>query len=376
MGFRSHSCLKIWERTAVRLFTIFLILGIFAWWTFRVVSLPPTLRNLWNEDQAIAEASTPPAKEENWRVDLTKLPAPPEEHAPEVSALLLRLQRLPPIPYALRTALQRNASTPEGQPFPPWSGEEKQALRGSLAIFYEAFKKGAQLYLATFSDPYAIDAIKLTLTVAAISVPLNLVFGLAAAWAITKFTFRGKSLLVTVLDLPFAVSPVIAGLVFVLIFSTTHGWFAEPLKAWDLRIIFALPGIAIATIFITLPFIARELIPVMQAQGRDEELAALTLGAGGWRTFFHVTLPNVKWGLFYGVVLCNARAMGEFGAVAVVSGNIKGKTSTMPLYIETLYMEYQTVSAFSLATVLSILALVTLLLKNFIEWRSAKAARH
>jgi len=245
-----------------------------------------------------------------------------------------------------------------------------------VAIFYEAFKKGVQLYLATFSDPYAIDAIKLTLTVAAISVPLNLLFGLAAAWAITKFTFRGKSLLVTVLDLPFAVSPVIAGLIFVLIFSTTHGWLAEPLKAWDIRIIFALPGIALATIFITLPFIARELIPVMQAQGRDEELAALTLGAGGWRTFFHVTLPNVKWGLFYGVVLCNARAMGEFGAVAVVSGNIKGKTSTMPLYIETLYMEYQSVSAFSLATVLSILALITLLLKNFIEWRSAKSRNH
>jgi sulfate transport system permease protein len=172
------------------------------------------------------------------------------------------------------------------------------------------------------------------------------------------------------------VSPVIAGLVFVLIFSTTHGWLAEPLKAWDLRIIFALPGIALATIFITLPFIARELIPVMQAQGRDEEMAALTLGAGGWRTFFHVTLPNVKWGLFYGVILCNARAMGEFGAVAVVSGNIKGKTSTMPLYIETLYMEYQTVSAFSLATILSLLALATLLLKNFIEWRSAKDVRH
>jgi sulfate transport system permease protein len=245
-----------------------------------------------------------------------------------------------------------------------------------VAVFYEAFKKGVELYLATFSDPYAIDAIRLTLTVAAISVPLNLLFGLAAAWAITKFTFRGKSLLVTVLDLPFAVSPVIAGLIFVLIFSTTHGWLAEPLKAWDLRIIFALPGIALATIFITLPFIARELIPVMQAQGRDEELAALTLGAGGWRTFFHVTLPNVKWGLFYGVILCNARAMGEFGAVAVVSGNIKGKTSTMPLYIETLYMEYQTVSAFSLATILSLLALATLLLKNFIEWRSAKSARH
>lgn len=241
-----------------------------------------------------------------------------------------------------------------------------------VAIFFEAFKKGAQLYFATFSDPFALDAIRLTLTVAAISVPLNLVFGLAAAWAITKFTFRGKSLLVTVLDLPFAVSPVIAGLIFVLIFSTTHGWLAEPLKAWDIRIIFALPGIALATIFITLPFIARELIPVMQAQGRDEELAALTLGAGGWRTFFHVTLPNVKWGLFYGVVLCNARAMGEFGAVTVVSGNIKGQTSTIPLYIETLYMEYQTVSAFSLATILSILALVTLLLKNFIEWRASR----
>lgn len=241
-----------------------------------------------------------------------------------------------------------------------------------IAVFAEAFKKGAQLYFATFSDPYALDAIRLTLTVAAISVPLNLIFGLAAAWAITKFTFRGKSLLVTVLDLPFAVSPVIAGLIFVLIFSTTHGWLAEPLKAWDIRIIFALPGIALATIFITLPFIARELIPVMQAQGRDEELAALTLGAGGWRTFFHVTLPNVKWGLFYGVVLCNARAMGEFGAVTVVSGNIKGQTSTIPLYIETLYMEYQSVSAFSLATILSILALVTLLLKNFIEWRASR----
>lgn len=245
-----------------------------------------------------------------------------------------------------------------------------------VAVFYEAFRQGVGLYLATFADPFAIDAIKLTLTVAAITVPVNLLFGLAAAWAITKFTFRGKSLLVTVLDLPFAVSPVIAGLIFVLIFSTTHGWLAAPLKAWDIRIIFALPGIALATIFITLPFIARELIPLMQAQGRDEELAALTLGAGGWRTFFHVTLPNVKWGLFYGVVLCNARAMGEFGAVSVVSGNIKGQTSTMPLYIETLYMEYQGVSAFSLASLLSILALVTLLLKNFIEWRAARSPRH
>ena len=245
-----------------------------------------------------------------------------------------------------------------------------------VAVFYEAFRRGVQLYLATFSDRYAIDAIRLTLTVAAVSVPLNLAFGLAAAWAITKFNFRGKSLLVTVLDLPFAVSPVIAGLIFVLIFSTTHGWLAGPLKAWDIKVIFALPGIALATIFVTLPFIARELIPLMQAQGSDEELAALTLGAGGWRTFWSITLPNVKWGLFYGIVLCNARAMGEFGAVSVVSGNIKGQTSTMPLYIETLYMEYQTVSAFALASLLSILALVTLLLKNFIEWRAARTGGH
>lgn len=242
-----------------------------------------------------------------------------------------------------------------------------------IAVFAEAFKQGTQLYFATFEDRYAIDAIFLTLKVAAISVPMNLVFGLTAAWVITKYSYRGKSLLVTVLDLPFAVSPVIAGLIFVLIFSTTHGWFATSLKALDIRIIFAVPGIALATVFITLPFIARELVPVMQAQGRDEEYAALTLGAGGWRTFFTVTLPNVKWGLFYGVVLCNARAMGEFGAVAVVSGNIKGKTSTMPLYIETLYNEYNSVAAFTLASILTLLALVTLVLKNFIEWRTAKS---
>ena len=242
-----------------------------------------------------------------------------------------------------------------------------------LAVFYEAFKQGTKLYFATFEDRYAIEAIFLTLKIAAISVPVNLIFGLAAAWVITKYSYRGKSLLVTVLDLPFAVSPVIAGLLFVLIFSTTHGWFAAPLKALDLKIIFAVPGIALATVFITLPFIARELVPVMQAQGRDEEFASLTLGAGGWRTFFTVTLPNVKWGLFYGVVLCNARAMGEFGAVAVVSGNIKGKTSTLPLYIETLYNEYTSVAAFTLASILSLLALLTLVLKNFIEWRTAKS---
>lgn len=241
-----------------------------------------------------------------------------------------------------------------------------------VAIFFEAFKQGVRLYFATFEDRYALDAIRLTITVAAITVPLNLIFGLAAAWAITKFDYRGKSLLVTVLDLPFAVSPVIAGLIFVLLFSTTHGWFAEFLRENDIRIIFALPGIVMATVFITLPFIARELVPIMQAQGRDEEYAALTLGAGGWRTFFYVTLPNVKWALFYGVILCNARAMGEFGAVAVVSGNIKGRTSTMPLYIETLYMEYQSVAAFSLASVLSLLAVFTLVIKNFAEWRLSK----
>ncbi len=242
-----------------------------------------------------------------------------------------------------------------------------------IAVFYEAFKGGVELYLKTFTDDYAVAAILLTLKVAAISVPMNLIFGIAAAWVITKYSYRGKSLLVTVLDLPFAVSPVIAGLIFVLIFSRTHGWLAEYLDKSNIKIIFAVPGIALATIFVTLPFIARELVPLMQAQGRDEEYAALTLGAGGWRTFFTVTLPNIKWGLFYGVVLCNARAMGEFGAVAVVSGNIRGQTSTMPLYIEMLYNEYQSVAAFTLASILSLLALFTLVLKNFIEWRTAKS---
>jgi sulfate transport system permease protein len=242
-----------------------------------------------------------------------------------------------------------------------------------VVVFYEAFKQGVSVYLATFHDRFAVDAIKLTITVALMSVPLNLLFGLAAAWAITKYTYRGKSLLVTVLDLPFAVSPVIAGLIFVLLFSTTHGWFASFLNEHHIRIIFAVPGIVLATTFITLPFIARELVPAMQARGSDEEFAAMTLGAGGWRTFFHVTLPGVKWALFYGIILCNARAMGEFGAVAVVSGNVKGKTSTMPLYIETLYMEYNTQAAFALASVLTLLALVTLVLKNFIEWRTARA---
>ncbi len=241
-----------------------------------------------------------------------------------------------------------------------------------IAIFAEAFGQGVRLYFAAFEDPNALAAIRLTLLVAAIVVPINTIAGIAAAWAITKFSFRGKSLLTTILDLPFAVSPVIAGLIFVLLFSGTHGWFGPFFESQGIRIIFAVPGIVLATLFITMPFIARELIPVMQSQGRDEEYAALTLGASGWRTFFRVTLPNVKWGLFYGIILCNARAMGEFGAVAVVSGNIKGLTSTMPLYIETLYMEYQTVPAFALASVLTVLALFTLLLKNIIEWRASK----
>ncbi len=245
-----------------------------------------------------------------------------------------------------------------------------------IAVFYEAFRQGVAVYLAAFQDRFAADAIRLTLIVAALSVPLNLLFGVCAAWAITKYQYRGKSLLVTVLDLPFAVSPVIAGLIFVLLFSSTHGWFSEILRAWDIRIIFALPGIVLATTFITLPFIARELVPAMQARGTDEEHAAMTLGAGGWRTFLTVTLPGVKWALFYGIILCNARAMGEFGAVAVVSGNIKGKTSTMPLYIETLYMEYNSAAAFALASLLTLLALATLILKNLIEWRSARSQSH
>lgn len=241
-----------------------------------------------------------------------------------------------------------------------------------FSVFFEAFRRGIPTFLATFEDPDALAAIRLTLTVAIICVPVTTIFGLAAAWVITKYSFRGKSLLTTMIDLPFAVSPVIAGLIFVLIFSGTHGWLGPWVESRGIRIIFALPGITLATMFITLPFVARELIPLMQSQGRDEEYAALTLGASGWRTFLRVTLPNVKWGLFYGLILCNARAMGEFGAVAVVSGNIKGLTSTMPLYIETLYFEYATVSAFALSSILTLLAILTLVLKNFIEWKAGE----
>jgi len=237
-----------------------------------------------------------------------------------------------------------------------------------VAVFAEAFKKGWQAYLAAIVDPDAVSAIKLTLIAAGISVPLNLVFGVSAAWAVAKFEFRGKSILLTLIDLPFSVSPVISGLIYVLMFGA-QGWFGPWLQAHDIKILFAVPGIVLATVFITFPFVARELIPLMQAQGNEEEEAALVLGASGWDTFRRVTLPNIKWGLLYGVILCNARAMGEFGAVSVVSGHIRGETNTMPLQVEILYNEYNFAAAFAVASLLALLALVTLAIKSFVEWR-------
>jgi sulfate transport system permease protein len=242
------------------------------------------------------------------------------------------------------------------------------------AVFFEAFKKGWAVYLAAIVEPDALSAIKLTLIAAAVSVPLNLVFGLAAAWCIAKFDFRGKNVLLTLIDLPFSVSPVIAGLIYVLIFGL-QGWFGESLRDHDLKVIFAVPGIVLATIFVTFPFIARELIPLMQAQGQEQEEAARVLGASGWQMFWRVTLPNVKWALLYGVILCNARAMGEFGAVSVVSGHIRGQTNTMPLHIEILYNEYQFAAAFAVASLLALLALVTLVLKYAVERRVKKQRR-
>lgn len=236
------------------------------------------------------------------------------------------------------------------------------------AVFTEALRKGLDAYLQALQDPDAWSAIRLTLLTAAVAVPLNLVFGVAAAWAIAKYEFKGKSVLTTLVDLPFSVSPVVAGLVYVLVFGA-QGWFGPWLQANDIKIVFAVPGIILATVFVTFPFIARELIPLMQAQGNDEEQAAIVLGASGWQTFWRVTLPNIKWGLLYGVILCNARAMGEFGAVSVVSGHIRGQTNTMPLHVEILYNEYQSVAAFAVASLLALLALVTLAIKSFIEWR-------
>ena len=237
-----------------------------------------------------------------------------------------------------------------------------------VAVFTEALKRGWDTYVEAILDPDALSAIKLTLIAAGIAVPLNLVFGVAAAWAIAKFEFRGKSVLLTLIDLPFSVSPVIAGLIYVLLFGA-QGWFGEWLMEHDIKILFAVPGIVLATVFITFPFVARELIPLMQQQGTEEEEAALVLGASGWQTFRRVTLPNIKWGLLYGVILCNARAMGEFGAVSVVSGHIRGETNTMPLQVEILYNEYNFTAAFAIASLLALLALVTLAVKSFIEWR-------
>ena len=274
----------------------------------------------------------------------------------------------------MSTSIQRRTSTTEA----PWV---RYTLIGVAltfvvlflilplaAVFTEAMRKGFGAYLAALQEPDAWSAIKLTLITAAIAVPLNLVFGVSAAWAIAKYEFWGKSFLTTLIDLPFSVSPVVAGLIYVLIFGA-QGWFGPWLQAHDIKIIFAVPGIVLATIFVTFPFIARELIPLMQAQGNDEEQAAIVLGATGWQTFWYVTLPNIKWGLIYGVILCNARAMGEFGAVSVVSGHIRGQTNTLPLHVEILYNEYQSVAAFAVASLLAILALVTLVIKSVAEWR-------
>lgn len=241
-----------------------------------------------------------------------------------------------------------------------------------ITVFTQAFRKGAEVYFAAIAEKEALSAIRLTLTAAAIAVPLNTVFGVAAAWAITKFQFRGKQILVTLIDLPFAISPVISGLIFVLLFGA-QGWFGPFFIDRDIPIIFALPGIVLATVFVTFPFVARELIPLMQAQGTQEEEAAVSLGASGWTIFWRVTLPNIKWGLLYGIILCNARAMGEFGAVSVVSGHIRGETNTMPLHVEILYNEYQFAASFAVASLLVLLALVTLVVKSVVEWKHHQA---
>jgi len=242
-----------------------------------------------------------------------------------------------------------------------------------VAVFTEALRQGFTTYFAAISDPNTLSAMKLTCIAALIAVPLNVVFGVAAAWAIAKFEFKGKSFLITLIDLPFAVSPVIAGLIYILIFGM-QGWFGSYLYDHDIKVIFAIPGIVLATIFVTFPFVARELIPLMQAQGKDEEEAGLVLGASGWQILWRITLPNVKWGLLYGVILTNARAMGEFGAVSAVSGHIIGMTNTMPLHVEILYADHKTAAAFAVASLLALLAIVTLVLKTFVEWRVAQNA--
>ncbi len=278
----------------------------------------------------------------------------------------------PQLPF--EPLLQRNVVITE-QPWVRWSLIAAALLfllsfllLPLIAIFTEALRNGVGVYWQALQDPDALAAIRLTLLVAAISVPLNLVFGVSAAWAIAKFEFRGKTVLTTLIDLPFSVSPVVTGLIYVLMFGA-QGWLGPWLAEHDVQIIFAVPGIVLATVFVTFPFIARELIPLMQEQGSDDELAALSLGANGWQSFWYVTLPNIKWGLLYGVLLCNARAMGEFGAVSVVSGHIRGETNTMPLHVEILYNEYNFAAAFAVASLLAALALVTLTLKSLLEAR-------
>ena len=243
-----------------------------------------------------------------------------------------------------------------------------------VAVFVQAFQKGAAVYFAAIRQPDTLSAIRLSLLTAAIVVPLNTLFGLAAAWTVTKFEFRGRNVLLALIDLPLAVSPVIAGLIYVLVFGT-QGWFGPWLAEHDLRVIFAVPGIVLATTFVTFPFVARELIPLMQSQGSDEEEAALVLGAGGWRMFFRITLPNIRWGLLFGVVLCTARALGEFGAVSVVSGHIRGQTNTLPLHVEILYNEYNYAGAFAVASLLSVVAVITLAIKKFLEWKTSQESR-
>ncbi len=238
-----------------------------------------------------------------------------------------------------------------------------------ISVFVKAFEQGANLYFASITDPIAWKAIKLTLITIAITVPINTVFGLTAAWAIAKFKFKGKNVLITFIDLPFSISPVVAGLIFVLLFSTSHGLLAPLLNAWGLKIIFAPPGIILATLFVTLPFVAREIIPLMEAQGTTEEEAALTLGASGWKTFWLVTLPNIKWALLYGIMLTAARSAGEFGAVSVVSGHIRGLTNTVPLHVEILYNEYKFSAAFAVASLLTLIALINLIVKNVAHWK-------
>ncbi len=240
-----------------------------------------------------------------------------------------------------------------------------------VLVFTQALAKGLPKYWEAIKEPDALSAAKLTLLIASIAVPVNLVFGVAAAWCISKFDFRGRNMLITLIDLPFAVSPVISGMIFVLLFGS-HGWFGQWLLDHDIKIIFAVPGIVLATTFVTAPFVARELIPLMQEQGTEEEEAAIVLGAGGWQTFWRVTLPNIKWGLLYGLILCNARAMGEFGAVSVVSGHIRGETNTLPLHVEILYNEYAFAASFAVASVLTLLALVTLALKTLVEWQQRR----